>query len=181
MIYYKIRIVNIFLIISFCSATPADSSCSFEHPTKSIINLASVGLRNGQSHYRDLSSPSGSYYTYSFNPCYPFVESHCYNAAVCQIDNTSNTSYTIGLHEYAYLVNMNGTKNPISWSVYLSPHNNRHLYVQLICNRSMSSHCLQVLGEMSIDEYVMKLSSPYACRDGCVKSTPPPGSFNWHF
>ncbi|CAF5065869.1 unnamed protein product, partial [Rotaria sp. Silwood1] len=60
-------------------------------------------------------------------------------------DKTRSTSYTIALQEYANWVSMNDTKKSISWSVYLSPHNNRHLYVQLICNRSMSSYCLQVL------------------------------------
>lgn len=78
------QILNIILIFSVCSATLADNSCVFEHPIKGIINLTSVGLRNGQARFRNLSTTSSSSFTYSFNPCFSFTENNCENAAVCQ-------------------------------------------------------------------------------------------------
>ncbi|CAF4522053.1 unnamed protein product [Rotaria sp. Silwood1] len=332
------HIVHILLIIGFCSATLADNSCIFEHPTKGVINLSSIGLQNGEPRFRDLSTPTSSYYTYSFNPCYSFTENSCYNAAVCQIssdrkhsftlgtqdvstwtmdssmapvltytygektvsitmicsavvedefeilgeysvnhyfmrlrsrcacwngcsspqpstttsrtssvttpsiyfnechfhdsrygtidlssigsmtgtptfkdvtsmfpnnfvwsynpcykfsedscqnvagcqiDKTHSISYTIGLQEYAYWVNMNNTKNFVPGIVYPSLSHNRRLSVQLVCDRSLSSHHLQVLGETSVGEYVMKLTSPCACWNGCTKPKPRP--FRWGF
>ncbi|CAF2829352.1 unnamed protein product [Rotaria sp. Silwood2] len=334
------KIFNIFLIVGFCSITLADNSCMFEHPTKGVINLSSIGLRNGKPRFQDLSSPASSYYTYSFNPCYSFTENSCYNAAVCQISSdrkhsiilgaqdvstwtmdssmtpiltytygektvsitmicsvvaqdefeilgeytvnhyfmrlrsrcacwngcttphpsttTSRTSpattpltyynechyhdsrygtidlssigsmtgtpifkdvttmfpdnfvwsynpcykfsedtcrnvagcqmdknrgisYTIGLQDYAYWVNMNATKNLVGWILYPSPPNNRRLSVQLVCDRSLSSHRLQVLGEGSVGEYIMELTSPCACWDGCIIPEPRPLRFRWNF
>ncbi len=75
---------NILLIFSLCYISLADDSCIFKHPTKGVINLTSIGLRNGQPRFRDLSTALSSYYNYSFNPCYPFTESGCDNVAVCQ-------------------------------------------------------------------------------------------------
>ncbi|CAF1211276.1 unnamed protein product [Rotaria sordida] len=334
------QIVNILLVVSFCSAILADNSCIFEHPTKGIINLSSIGLRNGQPRFRDLSSPSSSYYMYSFNPCYSFTENSCYNAAVCQIssdrkhsftlgtqgvstwtldsdvtpvltytygentvsitmicstvvedefeilgeytvnhysmhlrsrcacwngctspqtststsrtsptttrsiyydachyhdsqygtidlssigsmtgppifkdvesifpnnfvwsynpcykfsedscqnvagcqiDKTRHISYTIGLQENAYWINMNNTQNLVPAIVYPSSSSNRRLTVQLICNPSLSSHRLQVLGETSVGKYVMELTSPCACWDGCTTPIPPRVPFRWRF
>ena len=77
-------ILHIFLIFSFCYTTLADNSCKFEHPIRGVIDLSSIGFRNGQPHFRNLSSIPDAYYTYSFNPCYSFTELGCTNAAICQ-------------------------------------------------------------------------------------------------
>jgi len=77
-------ILNIVLILSFCCAALADNACIFEHPTKGVIDLTSIGLRNNQPRFRDVSSSLSPSYTYSFNPCYPFMENGCENASVCQ-------------------------------------------------------------------------------------------------
>ncbi|CAF3196131.1 unnamed protein product [Rotaria socialis] len=340
------QIVNILFIVGFCRATLADNSCIFQHSTKGVINLKSIGLRNGQPRFRDLSTPSAPYYTYSFNPCYPFTENGCDDAAVCQLSSdrqysyklgtqnistwsldanmapvltytygsktvsitmicsaidqdefeisgeyavdqysmrlrsrcacwngcispqpsttTSRTSspplpktttahsiyydackyhdsrygtidlssigsitgraifkdvksiytdsfvwsynpcynfsehqchhvagcqtdknrrisYSIGLQDYAYWINMDNTRNPFRSIVYPSPSNNRRLTVQLICDQSISFHRLQVIGETSSHEYTMQLTSPCACWDGCSQPTPSPSSFTWDF
>jgi len=78
------HLLNILFIFSFCYATLADNSCIFEHPINGVINLTSIGLRNGEPRFRDLSTSLSPYYTYSFNPCYSFMEKGCQNAAVCQ-------------------------------------------------------------------------------------------------
>jgi hypothetical protein len=78
------KILSVILIFIFCSGILADNSCIFEHPTYGVINLTSVGSRNGQARFRDLSPGSGSSFMYSFNPCYSFTENNCQNAAVCQ-------------------------------------------------------------------------------------------------
>ena len=75
---------HILLLYSIFSTVVADNSCIFEHPTMGVINLTSIGLQNGQPRFRDVSSISSTFYKYSFNPCYSFVESNCQNAAVCQ-------------------------------------------------------------------------------------------------
>lgn len=73
---------------------------------------------------------------------------------------------------------MNNTNNLVPWIVYRSPTYNRRLTVQLICDRSDSSHRLQVLGETSVGEYLMQLRSPCACWNGCKRSPHPSG---WDF
>jgi hypothetical protein len=78
------HVLNILFILSFCCATLADNSCIFEHPIKGVINLTSIGLRNNQPRFRDISSSLSSYYIYSFNPCYSFMENDCQNVSVCQ-------------------------------------------------------------------------------------------------
>ena len=78
------QLFNILLIFGLCSAILADNSCIFQHPTKGVINLTSLGLRNGQPRFRDVSPSVGSSFTYSFNPCYPFTENTCQNASICQ-------------------------------------------------------------------------------------------------
>ena len=78
------HILSIFFILSYFSVTFAKNSCVFEHLAYGVINITSIGLQNNQPRFRDLSSSSGSYYTYSFNPCYSFEEANCINAAICQ-------------------------------------------------------------------------------------------------
>ena len=78
------QILDILLVFGFCSTILADNSCIFNHPTNGVINLTSIGLQDGQARFQDLSVTSNPYYTYSFNPCYPFRENDCQNAAVCQ-------------------------------------------------------------------------------------------------
>ena len=96
------------------------------------------------------------------------------------VDKTQGISYILGLQERTAWINMNNTKNLVSSIVYSSP-TYRRLTVQLICDQSSSNHFLNVLGEISVGEYVMQLSSPCACWNGCVNPSPHPEPFNWNF
>ena len=82
--FHKMQILIVILTFIYCKGILADNSCIFEHPTKGVINLTSIGFQNGQPRFRDLSPSSNSSYIYSFNPCYSFMENTCQNAAVCQ-------------------------------------------------------------------------------------------------
>jgi hypothetical protein len=77
---------------------------------------------------------------------------------------------------------MNTTTNLVPSIIYPSPSGNQRLTVQLICDQSISNHRLQVVGETTVGEYLMQLTSPCACWDGCVKPTPSPSPspFSWH-
>lgn len=74
-------------LIVLCGEILADSSCTFQHPTKGAINLASVGLRTGQARFHDVTSPVTKSYVYSFNPCYSFSERECQHVAACQSES----------------------------------------------------------------------------------------------
>ncbi len=96
------------------------------------------------------------------------------------VDKSRGMSYTIGLQDYAYWINMNRTDNPLPSIVYPSPSMNQRLTVQLVCDRSYSSHRLEVLGETSIGEYTMQLTSRCACWNGCARPSPHPHPFDWN-
>ncbi len=89
----KMHILHIFFIFSFFSVTLANNSCVFEHPVHGVINITSIGLRNNQPRFRDLSSSLSPYYTYSFNPCFSFIENNCRNVAVCQGRHKKNYTF----------------------------------------------------------------------------------------
>lgn len=74
----------------------------------------------------------------------------------------------------------NFTNNSVRSIVYPSTSINRRLTVQLICDRTLSSHYLQVLGETSTGEYTMQLTSSCVCWDGCSQQ-PSPQSYDWTF
>lgn len=93
------------------------------------------------------------------------------------VEKSRGISYTIGLQDFVSWNNMNNSKSLAPTIVYLSPQSNRRLSVKLICDRSISSHRLHVLGETAIGEYAMELTSPCACWDGCTKSS----TFRWKF
>jgi hypothetical protein len=76
---------------------------------------------------------------------------------------------------------MNSTDNPIRSIVYPLASVNRRLTVQLICDQSVSSHRLEVLGETSLKEYTMQLTSPCACWNGCNQPSPNPNPFDSTF
>ena len=99
----------------------------------------------------------------------------------CLVDKFRGISNTIGLQEYAYWINMNGKNDVIPEIVYPSPSNNQRLRVQLICNRSSSSHHLEVLGESVAGEYIMRLISRCACWNGCRNPSPHPFHFHSKF
>lgn len=96
------------------------------------------------------------------------------------VDRTRDIGYTLGLQENVLWMNMNPTADGIPSIVYRSPSLSRHLIVQLICNRSYSTAQLLVLGETSLGEYTMQLTSRCACWNEC-QSTPDPDPFNWNF
>lgn len=97
------------------------------------------------------------------------------------VDRLKGISYTIGIQEYAFWMNMNSTDSRIPSIVYPSPSINRRLIVQLICDRSYSTAQLSVLGETSLGEYTMQLTSRCACWNECNQPKPDPEPFSWNF
>lgn len=64
--------------------------------------------------------------------------------------------------------------------VYSTLNNQRYLTVQLICDPSASNAQLQVIGEMSVGEYWMILTSRCACWNSCSDGpTPNDDRFIW--
>jgi len=78
---------------------------------------------------------------------------------------------------------MNNTNQTVGSIVYPSALPNRRLTVDLICNPTISSHRLGVVGETSLGEYKMQLTSPCACWNGCTKPAPEPDDqpIDWYF
>jgi hypothetical protein len=110
-----------------------------------------------------------------------FKISHIFPLSFVLVNQIRNISNPIGLQDHAYWINMNTTDNSIRSIVYPSASNSGHLTVQLICDQTLAFSRLEVIGEKSLNEYTMQLTSACACWNGCGQPSPDPGPFNWEF
>ncbi|UJR21026.1 hypothetical protein I4U23_024126 [Adineta vaga] len=154
-------------------------SCQYHDSRYGIIDLSTVGSMTDRPAFKDIQSIYSTNYVWSYNPCYSFSEHKCHNVAGCQLDKTSSVSYPIAYQNAVYWLNMNNTRSVNPTIVYATPSTNRRLKVQLICDRSSNQHRLEVVGETSVGEYLMQLTSPCACWNGCSHRPPNP-SPNWN-
>ncbi|CAF4066150.1 unnamed protein product [Adineta steineri] len=160
------QILNIVLIVCFSSLILGDNSCIFKHPTQGFINLTSIGLRNGQPRFPDYQPSSSPGYTYSFNPCFPFMENGCQNAAVCQTTIDQQYSFTLATQNSAKWTVDSNMKPTLTYT-----YGSKTVSISMICSDNVID-AFEALGEDYVNHYSMRLWSRCACWNGCSNSTP---------
>ncbi|CAF1526013.1 unnamed protein product [Adineta ricciae] len=159
--------LTLLLTVVLFTATLADDSCGFNHPIYGVIDLASLGLRDGRARFQDVSPASGLDYLYSFNPCYSFREETCQNVAVCQISPDRRFSFELarqGSSSWSLDTSYRPTLNYTSGS--------KTVLITMVCS-SADEDSLEVLGETRSNYYTMQLRSRCACWNGCGSRSSP--------
>ncbi|CAF1659150.1 unnamed protein product, partial [Didymodactylos carnosus] len=153
---------------------PVSNACFYIHPQLGTINLTSIGKTNGKPRFKDIKSTLLSSSLWSYNPCFQFTEYNCQNAAACQIDRKSKLANIIGEQDNVQWENI--YTNPTI--IYHTANRQRSLSVELICNDNKdASNDLEVIGEISGNEFYMKLRSKCACWNGCPSNKPSSSKF----
>lgn len=140
--------------------------CTFDDGS-GTIDLSPLGKQDGTALIQD-QFPQGSSYAYSFNPCYPFTEGTCVNAAGCQVDATGNVYYNIGDAGKVTLAydgtNLIGT--------YTADDGARTSKVTYKCDPNADPSQDVAVGETQQQLYEFTITSKYCCPQG---SDPGPG------
>ncbi|KAH3719472.1 cation-dependent mannose-6-phosphate receptor-like [Dreissena polymorpha] len=144
-----------------------ECSCTFDDGSGKV-DLSMLGSKS-TSIIRDIFAPDN--YAYSFNPCYPFSEGTCANAAGCQIDTARSIYYNIGDSKKVDF-SFDGS-NVVG--AYTAHDGARKSQVTYICDPSASSPTFTVMGETKQSFYEFRISSKYACPDGGSGPGPGPG------
>lgn len=136
-------------------------ACLFDDGS-GVIDITSLGNSDGTPRFDKIVG--GDFYYYSYNPCKPFTQLKCKDAAVCQINADSSASYQAG------------DANTESWSfdgsdvqVYYNSMTEtyRQTYVTLRCDPMADTPKIQALGETGTAVYKLILTTKCACKNGC--------------
>ncbi|CAF3782498.1 unnamed protein product [Rotaria sordida] len=144
----------------------ADDPCRYQHPTKGVIDLTSLGRTDGQPAYPDKLPSTGSSYKYSYNPCKPIYRTTELYRSSFSMDGKSG--FTLGTQDStkwdpgASL----GSSPSVSYSA-----GEKKVTVILQCATDDTNE-LEVLGESSINNYRFILTHKCACWDGCGSGPP---------
>ncbi|XP_060579618.1 uncharacterized protein LOC132736493 [Ruditapes philippinarum] len=143
--------------------------CTFDDDS-GTVDLSAIGRQDGTPLMQDHFAPDN--YAYSFNPCYPFTEGTCVNAAACQYDLNNNIYYNIGDSSKVTLSfdgsNIIGT--------YVADDGARSSTVTFQCDPNTDPPIATAQGETSTTVYGFTVVSKYACpQDSGPRSGPGPG------
>lgn len=140
-------------------------SCAFDDD-QSIIALNSLANSDLTPRFKDLTSADGA--IYSYNPCFPFSEGDCSQAAVCMKATTGQTQ-NIGDAQTAQFAYKNGklAVGYTSGSVNLAT-----TQVILQCDLHACTPTMSVDGKIAPSFYQLTLTSVCACADGCNETGP---------
>ncbi|XP_045169935.2 uncharacterized protein LOC123532543 [Mercenaria mercenaria] len=138
--------------------------CRFDDGS-GTVDLTQIGRQDGTPLMQDQFAPDN--YAYSFNPCYPFTEGTCVNAAACQYDSSNNIYYNIGDSSKVTL-SYDGT-NVIG--TYVSDDRARSSTVTFQCDPNADPPTDTAAGEVSTGTYAFTVTSKYACPSSLSTST----------
>ena len=136
-----------------------------------ILDLTSLGNKDGTPRFKDIPSPDGL--LYSYNPCGGFSEGVCNNATVC-LKSTSGETRMIGsaalTSQFTY--DEITTETVIGYTA--GEIGQTHTFVYLICdtNENPGSPQLFPNGTQDQDYYIMTVKSVCACGGGCDANGP---------
>lgn len=136
-------------------------SCTFDDGS-GVVDLSALGKKSGDPLIKD--EPAKDYYKYSFNPCYPFSEWNCENAAGCQISELGGIAYNIGdAKKVAF--SFDGTD---VIGTYSSENGLRASIVKYKCDPSVDPPKYSISGETSPGsmKYGFTITSRAACPGG---------------
>ncbi|CAF1383205.1 unnamed protein product [Adineta ricciae] len=151
--------LNIFVII-LSAGVIADDACRFES-SQGVIDLTSLGRNDGKPAYPDVTPSVASNYLYSYNPCKPFSEGECINAAVCQMTKDERYYFVLGTQDSARWITNSSSYPSIMYSLEI-----RRVMITLICVTDDTNE-LEALGENPQNFYRFNLKNKCACWNGC--------------
>lgn len=174
--FHLVTLCILFLLFGVCTGKSCTQDglckCKFDDGS-GTVDLSPIGRNDGTPLMQDQFAPDT--YAYSFNPCYPFTEGTCVNAAACQYDSNNNVYYNIG----------DSSKVTLSYDglnvigEYMSDDGARSSKVTFQCDPNVDPPTDTANGETSTTVYEFTIVSKYACPQGGgnpgTTSSPPSG------
>ncbi|XP_046569912.1 cation-dependent mannose-6-phosphate receptor-like [Haliotis rubra] len=131
-------------------------------------DMTTTGNNDGTAKYADYTALHDTY-LYSYNPCFPFSQSSCTDAAMCQSDASQQAWKT-------------GDQSSATWSydgsniqIYYSADTDtmRESFITAVCDPTFEEPYVEMLGEETFGtaQYYGQITSKCACPDGCHTTT----------
>lgn len=153
-----------------CEQDP-DSLCKCKFDDGGELDLTSLGNSDNTPRFKDvLSKGEGNYYSY--NPCNPFQEKECKDAAACILNPDKSQSITIGDAEKAAFNYDDDTGNVIIGYTSGAIKDLRLTEVLLVCDESACEPEISADGQQDQGYFQLTLKTVCACPDGCSASGP---------
>ncbi|KAK7488284.1 hypothetical protein BaRGS_00020443 [Batillaria attramentaria] len=124
-----------------------------------VIDISGLGNKDGTPRFKDVVATDG--YSYSYNPCFPFQEESCTQAAVCQTDG-QGSYWQAG---DASSVQLQDDDSTLFYDATTDTY--RSSFVKLICDQGATSPEFTAIGDTSYAEYHFELKTVCACPNGC--------------
>lgn len=148
-----------------------NSQCKCTYDDGGVVDLTSLGNTDNTPRFKDiLSSSEGNFYSY--NPCTPFQEEECTDAAVCIINPDKTQSITIGDAAKAAFKYDDDSGNLIAGYTSGDITNLRLSEIILKCDQSACDPEISADGQQNAGFFQMTLTSVCACPNGCSASGP---------
>ncbi|XP_071108522.1 cation-dependent mannose-6-phosphate receptor-like [Haliotis cracherodii] len=129
-------------------------------------DMTTTGNTDGTPKYSDYTALYDTY-TYSYNPCYPFSQYACTDAAMCQ-STYEGESWQTGDQSSA-VWSFDGTDIQIYYSA--TTDTLRESFITVICDPSYDEPFVEIQGSQGDPQYYGRITSKCACPDGCHKTT----------
>ncbi|XP_053374578.1 uncharacterized protein LOC123530760 [Mercenaria mercenaria] len=153
-----------------CNQDP-DSLCKCTFDDGSVIDITSLGNSDNTPRFADvLAQSEGNFYSY--NPCYPFTEEQCDDAAVCIINPDKTQSITVGDAAKAAFKYDDDSGNVIAGYTSGTIKDLRLSEIILKCDQSACDPEITADGQQDQGFFQMTLTTVCACPDGCSSSGP---------
>lgn len=180
--FRQYKVIAFYFLFAFLFTLSSSQVCKYIDPCKcsfhngSIIDLTTLGDRNGVRWPNMKPTRKNDSYHYYYNPCYNFKlgpeNSACsHGVAVCQVENNTKY-YNCGQQQHAFFI-WNSDKNALNLVYESSP---RTTNVTLVCSPDAVEPKLEVKGEVRPELYEMTLITKCACPDMCNSDHLSPGS-----
>ncbi|XP_045169679.2 uncharacterized protein LOC123532334 [Mercenaria mercenaria] len=142
-----------------------ECKCKFQDDD-TVIDITSLGNTDGSPRFKDVLSKDG--YEYSYNPCGPFTEFSCGNAAVCRRDRATGKTEMTGSAEMPQFTYDEQTGDTVI-GYTAGALGNVHTFVYLMCDDSPHPGPPQFYpnGTMSENLYILTVYTACACGNRC--------------
>lgn len=146
-------------------------ACSCKLTSGGIVDITSLGKTDNTPRFKDISYQTEQDY-YSYNPCFPFTEGQCTDAAVCVLNSDKSQSIQIGDASSEGFKYDPDTNNVIVAYTSGDPTNLRLSEVILVCDQKAYEPQLMTNGQQPSGEFLLTLTTICACPDGCSSTGP---------
>lgn len=143
--------------------------CTFDDGT--VLDITSLGNTDQSPRFKDvLAKSEGNFYSY--NPCSPFNEMQCTEAAVCIVNSDKSESITIGDASKAAFKYDESSRHVIAGYTSGDIRNLRLSEIVLVCEESACEPEITADGQQQGGYFQMTLKSVCACPNGCDSKGP---------